>query len=806
MDFWKDRVFYQIAMLNHYFRLFFRKFSRSRTTYLINIGGLSGGLACGLLIYLWIFGELHFDRFYSDADRIYSVMTSDRQTDRIVTGNSGSIILGKALKNAFPEVQYSVATTPADWFRSFSVSQPGKNAVRATGNFVGKDFFHVFPRLFLSGDPNSALSDRNGMAISKSLAVTLFHAAGNAIGKRLTWKWNSLTRETLVTGVYDDFPANSTLTFDFVVPIDAWEEIINASEANADLSGGPFNNYIVLNKGVDADKFNGKIANFIQSALPESASTIFATPFAGMYLHGQYVNGAQEGGRIEYVRFFGLIAICILLIACINFVNLATAKATERMKEIGVRKTLGAARSRLIRQFLGESVLLSFISLAVAVLLVAIVYPRFKSLTGVQFIAVADPWFVISLLLFVLATGIIAGIYPALHLSGFHPAKIFGGRLSLPRAGLSVRKALVLFQFAASLVFIVVVSIVYDQVNFALTVDPGYKKDNTIYFEMQGRIAKDPDAFLAELREIPGVVEAATIGNTIVVPAGTPRPGVYWDGRNADNKLRFQQMPVGYGGIEALGIGMMAGRSFSRQFADTNSIVLNETAVRAMGLSKPLGHRVQIWGREKKIVGVTKDFHFNSLHEKIMPFIFRFEPEACLMMMVQLNEGHQRSTLAAIAAVYKAFDPGNSFDYTSLGEDYQRQYAAERLVAALCKYFAGLSILISCLGLFGLTVFAVEQRIKEIGIRRVLGAGKMEIIYLLSVGFARVVGMAILIGLPISYFVMRRWLNEFAYRIDMSPGYFFGSAIVTFLIAAVTIGIQSVRASMTKPADTLKSL
>jgi putative ABC transport system permease protein len=795
----------QNSMIIHYLRTFYRKFTRSRTTYLINLVGLSGGLACGLLIYLWIYGELHVDRFYGNTDRLYSVMINDHQPDRVVTANSGSIILGKALKNTFPEVEYSVVTTPAGWFRYFSISYADKAGIKGTGNFAGKDFFHVFPRYFLSGNASSALSNMNSIAISKGLAQKLFHGTDSAVGKVLKWKWNALTRETVVTGVYEDFPANATIQYDFVVSIDSWEEIIKATEANADLSGGPFNTFVVLNKGVNPDIFNRKIANIVQSAIPKSTSAVFVAKYADNYLHGKYVNGVQEGGRIEYVRLFSIIAICVLVIAFIIFVNLSTAKASERMNEIGIKKTLGATRYTLIRQFLGESILLCFISLFVAVLLVVIVYPEFRFLTGMQFILVWNPWLITSVLVIILLTGVIAGIYPALYLSGFTPVVVLRGKWLRPGAGLSIRKALVLFQFAASVVFIVVVMIVYNQVKFVLSKSPGYEKDNIIYFEMQGQVAQNPDVFLSELKKIPGVLQASTIQNTIVVPWETPRPGVYWEGKNADDKLKFAQMPVSYDAIETLGIKMVTGRSFSRKFADTSAIILNETAVSAMGLTNPIGKTMTIWGKQKTIVGIAKDFHFNSFHEKIMPFIFKLDPGGCMMMMIRVAGEHQQSALEAIKTSYRELNPGNYFDYRFLDEDYQQQYASEKLVATLCKYFAGLTILISCLGLFGLTVFAVEQRIKEIGIRRTLGASRIAIVHLLSVDFAKIIGISILIGLPVSYIVMKRWLNEFAYRIELDPTYFLVGGLITFLIAALTIGIQSVRASMTKPVDCLKN-
>lgn len=792
-------------MIKHYFQIFYRKFNRSRTTYLINLVGLSGGLACGLLIYLWIYDELHVDRFYADSDWLYNVMTNDRQPDRIVTGNNGSIILGQALKNAFPDVEYAVTTTPAAWFKSFSVSYADRDIVQGRGNFVGKDFFHVFARRFLSGDVNTALSGRNAVVISRGLAEKLFHSTGAAVGKVLTWNWDAITRESVVTGVYEDFPANSTMAFDFVLPLGVWNEIIHAKDENADLSGGPFNNFIVLHKGVAAADFNQKITHFIQAAIPGSTSTLFVAQFADNYLHGTYINGVQAGGRIEYVRLFTIIAICVLVIACINFVNLSTAKASERMKEIGIKKTLGATRPTLVRQFLGESILLSFASLLIALLLVVILYPAFKAMTGKSFIMVSDPWLIVSVPTITLLTGIIAGIYPALYLSGFNPVVVLKGKWVRSGKGFPIRKALVVFQFATSVMFIVVVMVVYNQVKFIQTINPGYDKDNVIYFEMHGQVAKGPDAFLSQIKSIPGVVQASSMENTIVLPSGIPGQGVDWEGEEPNSSIRFQQMYVNYDAIETLGLKMAAGRSFSRQFTDTGAVILNEAAIRAMKLKNPIGKEIKVWGKQKTIVGIAKDFHFNSLHEAIMPFVFKLEPQSCLLIVIRLESEHQRNVLAAIGKYYKEYDPGIYFDYRFLNDDYQEQYASEQLVATLCKYFAGLTILISSLGLFGLTAFAVEQRIREIGIRRTLGATRAGIMCLLSVDFAKVVGLAILLGLPIGYLLSNRWLNDFAYRIALTPIYFILSALITFLIAALTIGLQSVRASMVKPVESLKN-
>lgn len=792
-------------MLKRNLRYFFKKFKRSKTTYIINLVGLSAGLVCCLFIYLWIYDELHVDKFYDNADRIYSVMVNDQQPDRIITGNSGSAILGNALKNAFPEIEYAVTTTPAAWFKSFSISYRDQDAVKGIGNFVGKDFFNVFPRRFLEGNKNTALVNENSIVISAGLAKKMFNTVQGAIGKVVKWKWQTITREPIITGVFEDFPPNSTNQFDFFLSIPSWSEIIKASEADADLSGGPFNTFVVLNKAANVEEFNKKAGNFIKRYIPNSTYTLFLANYSDSYLHGVYENGLQKGGRIEYVKLFFIIALCVLAIACINFMNLSTAKASERMKEVGIKKTLGAGRRSLIFQFLGESILLSFLSLLIAVLIVILLFPTFRAVTGKQFVLWFDPRLIISILVITLVTGIIAGTYPAFYLSRFKPVAILKGKWIGSAGSAYIRNVLVLFQFSLSVLFLVVVMVVFNQIKYVQTINPGFDKDDVIYFEMQGHVAQDINSFLIETKKIPGVVQAASIENTIILPSYTPSPGVYWDGQNSDDNIRFYQVGVNYDAIETLGIKMAAGRSFSQQFADTSSVILNESAVRTMGLRDPVGKRIKVWDKEKTIVGIVKDFHFNSLRAEIKPFIFRMDPQSCLLVLIRISGEKRKQTIELIQKYYRDFNPGIYFDYKFLDDDFQAQYTSEQVVTTLSKYFAALAILISCLGLLGLTAFAAEQRVKEIGIRRTLGASRMGIVYLLSLDFAKIVGLSIVIGLPISYIVSNNWLNGFAYRIELTPIYFISAALITFFIAALTIGIQTAKASMANPIDSLKS-
>jgi hypothetical protein len=327
-----------------------------------------------------------------------------------------------------------------------------------------------------------------------------------------------------------------------------------------------------------------------------------------------------------------------------------------------------------------------------------------------------------------------------------------------------------------------------------------------IYFEMQGNVAKDLNTFLTEVKKVPGVIQASSSDGTIILPTFTPRPGVYWDGKNTDDKVRFYQLGVNYDALQTFGVKMASGRYFSKEFADNDAIVINESAVRAMGLQNPVGRKITVWDKERTIVGVAKDFHFNSLHEAISPFIFRLEdPKYTMLCLIRIAGHNRKQTIEAIQQFYKEFNPGMYFDHKFLDDDYQAQYASEGIIITLSKYFAALAILISCLGLLGLTAFAAEQRLKEIGIRRTLGASRRAIVYLLSVDFTRIVAVSIVIGLPVSYVVASKWLNGFAYRIQLTPLYFIAAAGVTFFIAALTIGIQTAKASGVNPVKTLKA-
>ncbi len=783
-----------------------RSFKRYKSTFVINLVGLSVGLACALLIFLWISDEQAVDKFHRYDNRLYQVMVNQTQGDRINTSDGTNGLLGEILKKGLPEVEYAATTTPSNWFKKFNITWQNKT-VGAVGNFVGQDYFNVFSYELLQGNTNSVLKDRHDIVLSRALAMKLFNTTDNIIGKTLEWKWASVTRQVTVSGLCADFPPNSSYRFDFVLSLDSWKDVLHADE-NQQMgpSTGPFSTFLVLKEHTDVAAFNKKLNLFSSVKFDPQPVTLFLRKYSDAWLHGRYANGVEAGGRIEYIRLFLLIACFILLIACINFMNLSTARVSGRMKEIGLKKTFGASRSILIRQFLGESVLMSFISLIVALLLVIIALPEFNGLTGKHLRL--DLRYGLSVLGIALLTGLIAGSYPALYLSRFKPAVTLKGKFNMS-SGLGeifVRKGLVVLQFTMSVIFIVSVLVVYNQIKFVRTKNPGYDRENVIYFEMEGRVPGNLPSFLSGLKQVPGVTQASSIMAPFISPSIViPDPGVHTEKKNADNQIHFYGMPVNYDLIETLGIKMATGRTFSRDFAtDSSSIVINEAAVKLTGLSDPVGRMVKVLGKDMRIIGVTQNFHVNSLHEEIKPYVFRLEPQNTLQVMVRLAKGNEREAIGNIRAFYKTVNPGYSFDYQFLDDDYKKQYTTDILVAALSKYFAGLAIFLSCLGLFGLAAFSAERRIKEIGVRKVLGASELNIIYLLSADFTGIVLLSILLGLPLSYLITSSWLNNFAYRIGLSPVYFIAAGLVSLFTAWGTIGVHIVRSSFMNPARALK--
>lgn len=802
------------GIIRHNLKITWRGFLRNKTAFVINLIGLSTGLAAFLLIYLWVTDETRMDKFHEYDGQLYQIMHNLEMAQGISTTESTPVPLAAALTEEIPEVERAVTVNNFfNWPAREGLLSAGEQEVIAAGRIAGKDFFQVFSYPLLQGDPAQALANKFGVALSASMAEKLFGTTENVLGKSIEWDHIGFKGLFQVSGIFADLPVHSTEQFDFVFHLDQLTD--NDQWANR-WNGSYGSTYVLLKKGADLQSFNEKIAGLMQEKNPNNnSSTLFAQAYGQRYLHGVYENGKASGGRITYVRLFSGIAILLLLIACINFMNLSTAQASKKMKEIGVKKTLGANRRALVMQFLGESTLLVLLSLLVAAFLVTALLPGFNNFTGKQLAVNIDGNLLASILGIALLTGLIAGSYPAFYLSGFNPLKVLKGKLPTAFGEFWVRKGLVVFQFVLSLLFLVGLFVVQRQIELTQTKNLGYDRENVLTFKWkgalydawnglgeEGKTNEEFYAFMDGLNQIPGVVNATSMRGNILDNI-IRQSGVSWSGKEEERNFLFKSPIVSANFMETLGLEMTAGRSFSRERGDDYSkIILNEAAVKHMQLEDPVGKTIPMNGNSE-IIGVVRDFHYGSLYNGIEPLIFRYQREA-EHVLVRIQSGREQETIKNLEGYFTQFLPGYPFEYSFLDEEYQAQYEAENTVSVLSRYFAGIAIIISCLGLFGLATFTAERRTKEIGIRKVLGASLLSIVSMLSRDFSKMVIAAILIAFPIAYLAGQRWLENFVFHIELHWGYFLLPALIILGIALATVGFRTLRAAMVNPVECLK--
>lgn len=787
-----------IDMFRHNFLITYRTFLRQKNSFLVNLIGLTTGLVCALLIYLWVFDELNIDKFHKNDSRLFRVLENRLTAEGIWTSRSASGLLGETLTAEMPEVEYAINASSIE---AYTLSINEKN-LKAKGQFAGEHFFKMFSYDLIQGDASSVLADKNTIVISSELAIKLFNTTDNIVGKSIEFEHES---HFLVSGVFQKIPSHSSEQFDFVCSYEKYKENRDWLKYWANTATYAF---VLLKDGADPAAFNSKIADYIKLKTENQVThrTPFLKQYSKDYLYGQYENGVQSGGRIIYVKLFSTIAIFILLIACINFMNLSTAKAARRVKEVGIKKAIGAGRGSLIAQYFTESVLISVLSMLAAVLLVYLILPQFNEITGKHLTPQINFRFIMLLTGISMITGLLAGSYPALYLSGFKPVAVLKGKVNTLVAEVWIRKGLVVFQFALSVIFIVSVVVIYKQMEFLQSKQLGYSKENVIYFPLVGELKEtvNQETFIEELKQVSGVVDASSISHDLT---GHSR-GTYkidWEGKNPDDRTQFEVFTVNYGLLEMLNMELAGGRFFSKSYNQEDAkIILNQAAIDFMGMENPVGKTVKL-NQKMEIIGVVKDFHFQSLHENIKPAFFIVNPYDTYLLMCKVSAGSEKDALAGIESLYHKLNPGFPFDFKFLDDEYNAQYRAEQRVSVLSKYFAVIAILISCLGLFALAAYTTERRTKEIGIRKVLGASEVGIVHLLTREFSKIVLAAILISLPISFVFTKQWLNAFAYKINLEWWYFIGAGVLTLIIAWITVAAQTLRAAWVNPADCLKN-
>ncbi|MCW3116676.1 MAG: hypothetical protein JWM28_758 [Chitinophagaceae bacterium] len=787
-------------MIKNYFKIAWRSLIKDRQFTLLNVLGLSAGLACTLLIWLWVEDELSFDKFFEKDSQLYQLMEHRTTAGQTGTSDESSGMLGEVLRARMPEIEYAAAVAPPEWWQKFTLSAGDKN-IKATGQYAGPDYFNVFSFKLLAGNKNKVLADKTSIVISDELARRLFNTTENIIGKAIRFQQQ---QDFFVSGVFEKIPYHSSTQFDFVLSFEYLKDI--QGWVTSWNNTGP-HNYVLLKKGTDIASFNKRIAPIVTENSGDSTRSAYASRFSDNYLRNTYDHGSRVGGKMEYVRLFSLIAMFILVIACINFMNLSTAKASRRMKEVGIKKVAGARRGQLILQFLTESTMLSLFAMLLAVGIAWVLLPAFNNLTGKQITLGFTPQLIITVLAVTLVTGLLAGSYPALYLSGFKPVQILKGKFQSSVAEVFSRKGLVIFQFTLSVVLIISVLVVYQQIQYIQKTKPGYNKDHVIRFNTEGKLLGSEETFIAELKKIPGVVNAGfTFNNMVGRNFGTY--GLGWEGKEPNASIYFEGFGVSYDFIETMDMQMAAGRSFSRNFGDEQTkIILNEAAVKLMHLKDPVGKTIHLNDRPHQVIGVVKDFHFESLHEPVKQSYITLTGggNTWNKIMVRIKATQEGETLARIQQFYESYNPGFPFDFNFLDESYQKQYLTETRVGVLSKYFAGLAILISCLGLFGLAAFTAQRRQKEIGIRKVIGASVKSITVMLSSDFLKLVLIAVLIAFPLAWLLMNEWLQSFAYRIPIGPGVFFIAGGSMILITLLTVSFQAIKSALVNPVKSLKT-
>ncbi|HVU55129.1 MAG TPA: ABC transporter permease [Puia sp.] len=784
-------------MFRNNFKIVWRSLLKDRQSSILNLVGLSTGLACTLLIYLWVSDELHINRFFQKDSQLFQLM--ERYTNNGVNEESSGL-LAETAAHDIPQVQYAAAVAPSGWFPKFSLTV-NDNTIKASGQYAGKDYFNIFSYKLLDGAKDQVLADKSSIVISEDLAMELFNRKDGLIGETIQLEHD---KQFHISGVFERIPDRSTEKFDFVLSFDYLKEVSPwVSKWNAT---GP-HNYVLLKEGTNIDAFNRQIANIIPRHSSRKKVEIFAYRYSNNYLYGKFVNGKPTGGRIEFVRLFSIIAAFILVIACINFMNLSTAKASKRLKEVGIKKVVGASRRQLLYQFISESILLSFFSLLLAVIMVTLILPAFNQLTDKHIVLRPDKELITAAVVITFITGLLSGSYPAFYLSGFKPVLVLKGKLNTSMGELFARKGLVVFQFTLSMIFIVAVLVVFKQMRYIQSEHLGYNKDNVLVFNSDGRLLGNQENFVEELKRLPAVVSATGTSHNLV-GHNYATSGVTWEGMHDQQDLVYEVAGIGHDFLQTMDIRLAEGRDFSSDFKGEAPIIFNQTAIDAMGIKDPIGKTVTFLNAPKRIVGVIKDFHFESFHEAVKPMLFlpqTSDSGSNYKILARIQAGRETEAIARIRYLYGSWNKGYVFDYRWLDGAFQWQYRSEKNVEALSKYFAGLAILISCLGLFGLAAFTAQRRRKEISIRKVVGASTHQIAVMLSMGFLKLVCVALLIALPVSWWIMNEWLHSFAYRVDMGPGIFLIAGVVVILITLCTISIQSIRAAVANPVKNLKA-
>jgi len=793
-------------MYLYYFKIAFRHILKNPGYALINIAGLAIGTACSLMILLWVSHELSYDHFREHAEDIYRVIQEVRFTDRTAKWAITQGPLGPALKNDFPEVVDFTRFAFKEFLLTYEAKSFDEEVLLADGSL-----FEMFSLPLVKGDPASALTQPNSMVLSEAMAEKYFGSA-DPIGTIIT---AGHQHKFIVTGVLKNPPPNSVFhEMGFVIPF-IFGRQLHGRQSHFPVDrwdSSSFHTLIQLQRGTSSLEFAKKIAFYLKSKPTlEKNSRLQLQPFTKIHLYWNYEFDMTTGNvNINTLISFSFVAAFILLIACVNFMNLATARSARRAKEIALRKVLGAQRSDIVRQFLRESILLAFISMLTALVLVDLLLPVFNQIADQQLALdiLANYKIILSLLALTLITGLISGSYPSLVLSAFQPIRVFRGNLQLDPWGSKLRKILTTVALMFAITMIVFTLTVYKQLTFLQNKNLGYKKELLLPIEMRGDLVQKYEAIKKELLLNP---------NILAVTASSGIPGIRgyrfsnslwrWEDQNPDEEILMREAYVNNDFFRTFGMDIVQGRMFSKNIsidAAGKTVMVNETAVRTMGMQSPIGKQISIGNRKLKIIGVVKDYHLRSLRHDIDPLIILYRPEMSRVIFARVGPQNIENTVEYIERIYRKYTPGYPFECRFLDARVTSLYGMEKRAAKIIGYFSVLTVMIACFGLLGLASFLAEQRKKEIGIRKVLGASARQMVSMLIREFMRCIIIANIFAWPIAYVVMNDMLEDYAYRIELGLGSFLLAGVLTLIVAIGTVSYQAIRAALANPVDALR--
>jgi len=788
-------------MIKNYLKIAWRNLIRGKSFSIINISGLSVGIAGAVLILLWLQNEISFDKFHKNRDRLYEVYGLTTYDGKLRTINQTSQPLAPALKQGFPEVKTASRFTNVN---SSLLTAGNKPLNGIEGGFVDASFFQMFSFPFSAGAKNDQLQNLYSIVITEKLAKKLF---GNEDALNKTIKIDS-TDNFIVTGILKDLPSNTRFTFEYLLP---WAYLKKLGWENDSWLSNNISSFVLLNPGTDVTIFNNKIKDITRrNANRNDVWTHFLFPLNQWHLYQEFENGKPAGGRIESVRVFGIIAAFILLIACINFMNLSTARSEKRAKEVGIRKVAGAGKSLLIGQFIAEAFLTACIAGAIGLFIVQLVLPAFNTLINTQLsIPYNNLYFWIYAMGFIILTGLLAGSYPAFFLSSFNPISVFKNQFKKNQAAISPRKILVVLQFTFAIILIISAIVVRNQVQYAQDREKGYLTNNLIHVDFAGDIEKNYPLIKYELTNS-GTALSVTKTMTTITRKGSNTWGMRWSGRNPNSDETIGLFSADADLIKTAGLQLIAGRDIdiNKYPGDSFAVLLNETAVKVMGFENPVGQTIAQPSDKINwhVVGVVKDYVLNSPYEKIPPLVIEGPGSFFTTMHIKFNPSHSTAdNLKSAEQVFKKYNPTYPFDYKFVDQEYAKQFDNEQRTKTMAGLFAALAIFISCLGLFGLSAYVAESRIKEVGVRKVLGASVLNIAKLLSIDFIKLVIVSISIAIPAAWYVMNEWLGDYTYRINIDWKIFLVAGLLAIVIALITVSFQSIKAAIANPIKSLRT-